>query len=779
MNFMAPFVGGRGFGFTPTALLLAWTLACGPATADEAARPKRVKVGASRVVSFEELADVREAAQRAEQSLPPLQPVEAAEEQLEAVLAEEPSDVSTPVELTADAAERIQLPKSFNAPAPTLAPVKVSETQPAQPEPVPYGPMSMETEPGAPVAKPTPTKAAPRLLVAKPHAEKQPEPPAAFGTISDSGDTLAPVAPRMAHVDTFSAEEAAAQMRLVRVTTDKWLPRQTVRDELDRIRPNMSAAVGQHFVQVDGLDPTAPPSEPLPPGMLPGGGPAIPVGPPTRAPLDAEPIENVPPPGFEIIEESPEILTVQLRRSVLLRAGKDIYRTQVVDPQIADIIQFTPREISIIGKSEGTTSVTFWFRNGDGRPVSYLVKVKPDAAERERVQQQYTMLEEVLAELFPDSKVELIAVADKLIVRGQAKDSEEAAQILAIVRGQVNQANIGAFNAFGSIAQGTAAQVLSADETGRAPSNRITVVNMLRVPGVQQVALRVKIAELNRTAARGFGIDVNAAIGDITTTAGGTVDGAGLFLNSMLNAAAGNAPAVLTNFDSNDIQLGLRYLSSSGVVKVLSEPTLVTMSGRPANFVAGGEFAVPTTVGVGGASAVTTDFRAFGVLISFLPTVLDKDRIRLQVSPEFSQIDANNSVNNIPGLNVRAVTTTVEMREGQTLAIAGLLDDSLVANKQGDLPILSYIFGRRDVTRNETELIILVTPELVHPMEPEAVPPLPGYDVTEPTCAEFYLRGHLEGDPTLQYRSTIWPRLRHRYQAGAPAMISGPFGHGQ
>ena len=125
------------------------------------------------------------------------------------------------------------------------------------------------------------------------------------------------------------------------------------------------------------------------------------------------------------------------------------------------------------------------------------------------------------------------------------------------------------------------------------------------------------------------------------------------------------------------------------------------------------------------------------------------------------------------------MTTTVEMREGQTLAVAGLIDDSMNATKQGDLPILSHIFGRRDVSRNETELIILVTPELIHPMDPEEVPPLPGFDVTEPTNLEFFLHGKLEGNPTQDYRSTIWPRLRRRYQGNGPATASGPFGHGQ
>jgi pilus assembly protein CpaC len=101
------------------------------------------------------------------------------------------------------------------------------------------------------------------------------------------------------------------------------------------------------------------------------------------------------------------------------------------------------------------------------------------------------------------------------------------------------------------------------------------------------------------------------------------------------------------------------------------------------------------------------------------------------------------------------------------------------ADRAGDLPFFYHLFGRRTVTRNETELIILVTPELVHALDPEEVPPLPGFDVTEPSHDEFYYRGQLEGRPTHEHRSTVWPILRKRYQNGGPAMMSGPFGHGQ
>jgi pilus assembly protein CpaC len=494
---------------------------------------------------------------------------------------------------------------------------------------------------------------------------------------------------------------------------------------------------------------------------------------------------------FEAIQQS-GVVKLRVRRSILLRTKVDVYRTAIVDEAVCDIVQFTPREVSIIGRAVGQTHVTFWLDDPGTPPLTYLVEVQPDPQQIKADENKYELLQNVINEMFPDSKVHLVLVADKLLVKGQAKDSEEAAQIMTIIRAQA-QAGMGAGGMGGiggmggmagfGLAQGLATPVLPAAATGGAPGPSYQVINMLRVPGIQQVALKVKIAELNRSRARGFGLDVKTAI-NFTDSAKTTQ----LFLASLLNASntnsntitGGSGTSVVTSFGGQEVNLGLRYLQEAGVIRLLSEPTLVTLSGRPATFIAGGEFAVPTIVGSVGLNAVTTDFRAFGAIISFLPTIVDKDRVRLQVAPEFSQINSQlRSANNTPGLNVRAATTTVEMREGQTLAIAGLLEDNYKATNVGDLPGLAKIFGRRDTSRNETELIILVTPELVHPMEPEEVPPLPGFDVTEPTGAQFFLHGDIEGNPTQDYRSTVWPRLRRRYGLGGPAMTSGPFGHGQ
>jgi pilus assembly protein CpaC len=357
-----------------------------------------------------------------------------------------------------------------------------------------------------------------------------------------------------------------------------------------------------------------------------------------------------------------------------------------------------------------------------------------------RRKREYGELEEKINELFPNSSIELVIVADKLLVRGQARDSEEATDIIALVRRQANNSNFGV-NSVG-ISQGPAADPLP----GTAPLPTTNVISMLKVPGEQQVMLKVRVAEISRTAMRELGLDFSVTKKSFS------------FASTLGNA--GNLVALL---DNKDVSLMLSALSSNSYSKVLAEPNLVTLSGRPASFIAGGQFAVPTAVGVSGVQAATTFFQGFGTQVRFIPTVIDKDRIRLRVAPTFSTLNTANSVNGIPGLNTRSVYTTVDMREGQWLAIAGLIQDQQQGSKVrvpflGDIPIGSAVFGKNSVQRDETELLILVSPQLVHPLEPDAAPQvLPGMEVTEPNNKDFFLGGNIEGRQNCDHRSTVWP----------------------
>lgn len=184
--------------------------------------------------------------------------------------------------------------------------------------------------------------------------------------------------------------------------------------------------------------------------------------------------------------------------------------------------------------------------------------------------------------------------------------------------------------------------------------------------------------------------------------------------------------------------------------------------------ISGGQFAVPTVVGVGGAQASTTTFKGFGTQLSFSPTVLDHDRIRLNVSPRFSTLNSANSVGGIFGVDTRSVNTTVELREGQVLAIAGLLQEQQRGDSSrvpilGENRFLRPLFENKTISRDETELLILVSPELVQPMESHEAPTiLPGMEVTEPDDVDFFIYGDIEGRPGFHHRSTVWPLFKNR-----------------
>ena len=450
---------------------------------------------------------------------------------------------------------------------------------------------------------------------------------------------------------------------------------------------------------------------------------------------------------------------VTLRRSKILRMKDDIFRAAVADPSVVDFVAFGSREIELIGKQTGSTTVTLWLgEEQNARLLSLLVTVAKDDAIDDQRRLEYGELEAMLNEMFPDSRIQLIPIADKLIVRGQARDEEEALHIMSVLRrngGSVPAAGgpgVGANFA----AQGAAAEPFP--DASILPES--TVISMLEIPGEKQVMLKVRIAELKRSAVRELGADFNFDIKE--------------FMFDSVLAGGGNLMATGT-FADGAFELVLNFLMTNGNAKILAEPNLVVLSGHPATFLAGGEFPVPTVVGVGGAEAATTFFKGFGTQVAFTPTVLDKDRIRLHVAPTFSTLNSDNSVGGIFGLDTRTVTTTVDLREGQVLAIAGLLQeqqrgDNAQVPYLGDLPGLNVLLSDRSITRDETELLILVSPELVHPLEPEEAPSiLPGMEVTEPHDRQFYWYGEIEGDPGIYHRSTVWPTYRKKMmRAGVP-----------
>jgi len=458
-------------------------------------------------------------------------------------------------------------------------------------------------------------------------------------------------------------------------------------------------------------------------------------------------------------------LNIYLRRSRLITTREPISRVSIADPGIIEFVQYGPREIEVIGLETGETALTIWFGEQQQREmIRYLVRVSPDPGEQTDREIEYGELQDRVNEFFPNSFIQLIPIADKLIVRGQARDPEEAAQIMSVIRGEsVNQTGAllgpgagpqnpfaGGYGGFGGgfLNQGPAAR-LYPDASDTTASN---IISLLEVPGEIQVMLKVRIAELKRSASRTLG--TNWSISNPTFRFGNTSGGAGSNLG-------------LTILGTTTVNLALRAIETNGYGKILAEPNLVVLNGNTASFISGGQFAVPTAVGVGGIGAVATAFQGFGTQLSFTPNVIDKDRVRMNVIPTFSTPTVANTVNGIPGLESRSVQTTVEMREGQWMAIAGLIADDQSGSITGvpilrNIPIVKLLFSDKGTSRQETELLVLVSPEWVHPMEPEERPALiPGVDITEPDDWDFYIRGRIEGRPHCYHRSTVWYTWQH------------------
>lgn len=435
----------------------------------------------------------------------------------------------------------------------------------------------------------------------------------------------------------------------------------------------------------------------------------------------------------------PELmLRLEPAESIIIRTNYPVVRTAVSHENIVDVQAFGPDEIEIIGKEIGQATLTFWFEVAPGnvQMLRYFVSVDNERERQVIREHRYKILQSRINEIFPDSQVFLFPIEDKVIVRGQARDAKAASDIMRL---------LGQSNSYREIPESLNADPLQdVDRENLTDIEPYQFINMLTVPGEQQVMLKVRVAELVRTSSRELGFNFRV----LTDS----------FSLSHLISGGGNVSAILSD---GDVKFLLKAISTNGYGKILAEPTLVTISGKTARFLAGGEFAVPTAVGVDGIASTSTTFKGFGTELEFTPTVLDKDRVRLEVAPSFSSLNSDAAVGGIPGLNARSVETTVDLREGQWLAIAGLIQDEQSGQRTrlpflGDLPKLGGWFGDQDTSRYETELIVLVSPELVHPLDAVDVPMmLPGMEITDPTDRDFFLHTMIEGSPGVEHRSTI------------------------
>jgi pilus assembly protein CpaC len=510
-------------------------------------------------------------------------------------------------------------------------------------------------------------------------------------------------------------------------------------------------------------------------------------------------------------------------RSRLMMLKATPKRIQISDESIASTALFGATELTILGKTQGTTVLNLWFPSAEDKNkdvvLSYLVRVFPDPAEKQRLIAMLKALELDINRTFHDSVIHLQLVGDKVVVTGQAHDIRDATEILKVVvantqttfGGQGTQGNTTGVNQNRKQVptenvenvprpeQPNATQGATPGQENYLPSGSPNVINMMDIPGVQQVMLKVVVAEVNRTAARSIGLNFSVANNQGTQVfqnlTGGILtsgaNGAGTIAGAAGNGLTGispiaNLPVALSN---GQVSLAINALKSMHYAKSLAEPNLVANNGHTASFEAGGQFPIPVVTGnaVGGLQGVS--FVKYGVQLSFTPYITDKNRIRLNVSATVSTRDTNIGTNignsTVPGLNARNFTSTIDLREGQTLAVAGLLQTNVGADRDqlpflGEIPFINRFTGFDRISAGEQELVILITPELVQPMKKGApIPRLPGSDLFEPSDLEFYLLGRLEGRRMTDFRSPVMNDFHRiqQYNRCEQTYIFGPSGY--
>jgi len=376
-------------------------------------------------------------------------------------------------------------------------------------------------------------------------------------------------------------------------------------------------------------------------------------------------------------------------RSTVLNTPFDVTRFAVTNPAVADATVVSPREVLIDGKSAGTVSLIVW--GGDQRR-QYDVVVDPGVAP----------LQQTFQQLFPGEDIRVSMNDESIILTGRVSSN---------------------------------AVMLRAGEIAEGMSSKTGVINLLQLPGgsgSQQVMLQVRIAEVNRRAVQELGVNFFStrpnATGRVTTQQFAAPDfndqnKSGLNFSDFLNIFFFN--------HSEGLGIAIKALEQKGLFQSLAEPNLIAYNNQEASFLAGGEFPVPVVQGNTG--AVSIIFKEFGVRLNFKPTIAG-DVIRLKVRPEVSSLDFNNGITlqgfRIPSLITRRAETDVELRDGQSFAIAGLLNnitqsDGAKVPFLSKIPIIGYLFKSNADRKERTELMVLVTPHLVRPMNPDEVPALP------------------------------------------------------
>jgi pilus assembly protein CpaC len=391
-------------------------------------------------------------------------------------------------------------------------------------------------------------------------------------------------------------------------------------------------------------------------------------------------------------QELAQVLRLRVGQSKVLRTGFAITRISVADPEIADILLISEKEVYVNGLAPGVTNLSLW---GKSRFTTATVSVEADVS----------LLKEKLHQILPKEKIGVEAAGESIVLSGEVG---------------------------GPIAQQTAITLATPFAGGK----KDKVVNMMHVGGVQQVLVEVRLAEIQRTLLDRIGINTTIASPSgnfgVTNISSASIAGIISTLTSHTFAAASQPGNLMggAGFKAGGLLWTMFFdlLKQNNLGRVLAEPNLVTTSGQQASFLAGGEFPVPVPQsGVGTAATITIEWKKFGTQLIFTPTVLEDGKIAMDVNPEVSELDfaLGTSINGtaVPGLRTRRMSTHLETKDGQTFAMAGLLQntDHDILNKYpvlGDIPILGNLFRSNNWQNNETELVVLVTPHLAKPLAP-------------------------------------------------------------
>jgi len=427
---------------------------------------------------------------------------------------------------------------------------------------------------------------------------------------------------------------------------------------------------------------------------------------------------------------------LMIGQSTVLRSPQPVKRVSVANPETAEFVLLSPVEVYLTGKTAGSTNITLWY--ADGSLDVYPVEVSYDVV----------TLKRRLHEVLPDEKdIRVFSAHDSITLSGRVSSTQNLAQAVDLAQ-------------------------------GFSPQGKIR--NLLEVAGIQQVMLEMRVSEISRslmkrlgvnfeyTKGGEFGLGLPGKLAELVRPEQGNLpifDGRNpaLFVSPTVNALfrLQSGRATWTGF--------IDALREDGLIKVLAEPTLITMSGQEANFLVGGEYPIPVPQGLG---TVAIEYKEFGVRLRFTPTVLTEKKISLKVRPEVSELDFTTAIRFegfvVPGLTTRKAETVVELADGQSFAIAGLLRDTIrdSASKYpflGDVPVLGNLFRSRSFQKNETELIIIATPHLVIPVDQQKQS-LPTDFYVEPNDVDYFIWGTMEG--------------RQSAQAPPPrAELDGDFGH--